>query len=80
MNDRKYELVLDQKMEWIGPTLYRIRALRDFGNVHAGDIGGYVENERNLPQDGDAWVYGDARVYGNAQVYDDAQVCGNTDA
>ena len=63
--------------------LYRIQALRDFGNVTKGDIGGYIESEKNLSQDGDAWVYGNAwvsgnaRVYGNAWVYGDARVSGN---
>ena len=66
-------------------TLYRIQALRDFGNVTKGDIGGYIESEKNLSQDGNAWVsgdarvYGDAWVYGNARVYGDARVYGNAD-
>lgn len=71
---RKYELLKREEDD-----LCRIRALRDipcFG-VRAGDIGGYVEREKNLSQDGDCWVYGDARVYGNAWVYGDAQVCGD---
>ena len=63
--------------------LYRIQALRDFGNVTKGDIGGYIESEKNLSQDGNAWVsgnacvYGDAWVYGDACVYGDAWVYGN---
>nr|DAY28131.1 MAG TPA: Putative transferase, nesg, ydcK, Structural Genomics.38A [Caudoviricetes sp.] len=65
--------------------LYRIQALRDFGNVKEGDIGGYIESEKNLSQDGNAWVsgdarvYGDACVYGNARVYGDARFYGNAD-
>ena len=89
MNGKKYELLQDQTIEWRGRTLYRICALRDFGSVHAGDVGGYIECEHNLSQGGDAWVYGNARVYGNAwvfgdawvydnaRVYDDAMVCDN---
>ena len=57
--------------------LYRIQALRDFGNVKEGDIGGYIESEKNLSQDGNAWVSGDARVYGNACVYGNAWVSGD---
>ena len=63
--------------------LYRIQALRDFGNVTKGDIGGYIESEKNLSQDGNAWVsgnacvYGDAWVSGNACVYGDAWVYGD---
>lgn len=55
-------------------TLYRIQALRDFGNVKEGDIGGYIESEKNLSQDGNAWVYGNARVYGDACVYGNADI------
>ena len=58
-------------------TLYRIQALRDFGNVTKGDIGEYIESEKNLSQDGNAWVYGNARVYGDACVSGDAWVSGN---
>ena len=57
--------------------LYRIQALRDFGNVTKGDIGGYIESEKNLSQDGNAWVSGNACVYGDAWVYGDACVYGN---
>ena len=68
-------------------TLHRIRALRDIPRlgVNAGDIGGWVEDHRNLSHDGDCWVYGEANVYsnarvsGNAEVYGEAKVCGNAD-
>ena len=60
MNGKKYELLQDQTIEWRGRTLYRVRALRDFGSVHAGDVGGYIECEHNLSQGGNAQVYGDA--------------------
>ena len=85
MNGKKYELLQDQTIEWCGRTLCRICALRDFGSVHAGDVGGYIECEHNLSQDGNAWVYDDARVCGDARVSDnalvcgDARVCGNAD-
>lgn len=52
----------------MGKTLYRIKALVQFGNVNAGDLGGWIEKEENLSQSGNAWVYGNARVYGNAEV------------
>lgn len=37
-----------------GHTLYRIRALKDFAGVRAGELGGYVEQEHNLSQYGTA--------------------------
>ena len=77
MNGKKYELLQDQTIEWCGRTLCRIRALRDFGDVHAGDVGGYIECERNLSQDDNAWVSDNARVCDNARVSDNALVCGD---
>ena len=56
-------------------TLYRIQALRDFGNVKEGDIGGYIESEKNLSQDGSAWVSGDAWVYGDADIKTTGDIC-----
>ena len=43
---KKYELT-DETMEWEGHTLHRIKALRDFNYVKAGDLGGWVESEDN---------------------------------
>lgn len=74
--NKKYELIADDTINVSGRTLYRIRALVDIGDiVKAGDTGGYIENERNLSHDGNAWVYGNAKIYENAQVYGDASVC-----
>jgi hypothetical protein len=74
--NKKYELI-DETQEWNGRILHRIRALADFGDVKAGELGGWIEKEENLSHNGDAWVYGDAQVYGNAQVCGDALVYGN---
>ena len=71
---KKYELTSETKV-FLGKTLYRIKALVQFGNVNAGDLGGWIEKEENLSQSGNAWVYGDARVSGNARVYGNAEVC-----
>ena len=65
-------------------VLHRIRALKDFGNVKKGDIGGWIEKEANLSQEGDCWIYNNAAVYdeamilGNAKVFNDAQIYGNS--
>ena len=75
---KKYELTAEFIEKW-GKKLFRIKALISFGSVEAGELGGYVEKEDNLAQDGDAWVYGDARVCGDAWVYGNAEVCGNAD-
>lgn len=55
-------------------TLFRIKAIRDFGNVHDGDIGGYVESEENLSHEGDCWIYNSACVYGDAVISGSAKV------
>lgn len=79
---KKYELT-EETFTVFGKTLYRIRAVRDFGSVKTGEFGGYIEKEENLSHFGnawiygDAWVYGDARVSGNAWIYGDARVFGN---
>ena len=73
---KKYELTSETKV-FLGKTLYRIKALVQFGNVNAGDLGGWIEKEENLSQSGNAWVSGDASVYGNAEVSGDASVSGN---
>nr|WP_243647439.1 hypothetical protein [[Ruminococcus] torques] len=57
--------------------MFRIKALIEFGNVKAGDLGGYIEKEENLSHMGDAWVSGDARISGDAQVSGDAWVFGD---
>ena len=72
----KYELT-DETIDVSGTTLHRIKALKDFGNVKKGELGGYVESEYNLSQIGNCWVYGNAWVFGNAEVYGNAKVYGN---
>ena len=75
---KKYELTAEFIEKW-GKKLFRIKALISFGSVEAGELGGYVEKEDNLAQNGNAWVYDDAEVYGNARVYGDVRVCGNAE-
>ena len=80
---KKFELTTESITNVAGKKLFRIKALIDFEDVKAGELGGYVEKEGNVSQDGNAWVsdnawvYGDARVCGNAWVYGNAWVSGN---
>ena len=73
---KKYEMTSNTK-EFIGRKLFQIRALKDFGDVKAGDLGGYIEKEENLSHNGNAWVYDNVKIYDNAKVFGDAQVHGN---
>ena len=74
---KKFELTSEFITNIFGTKLFRIKALIEFGNVKAGELGGFVEKEENLSQDGNAWVYDNARVYGDACVCGDARVYGD---
>lgn len=80
---KKYELLESDTREVCGKKLYRIRALKDFGCVKTGELGGYIEKEDNLSHlgsawiGGNAWIVGNARIKGNAVVAGDARIEGN---
>ena len=67
----KYKLRKDLKRIVNKTTLYQIQRISN------GEFGGYIQDEYNLSQKGNAWVSGDAQVYGGAWVYGDARVSGN---
>ena len=73
---KKYKLT-DETIKLNGATLYRIEALKYFGEIKKGDKGGFIESENNLAHEGDAWVSDNAHVYGNACVFNNAHVYGN---
>lgn len=66
----KYELY--RKVKINGCTLWQIKALRDFGDVKKGDLGGFIDAETSLDQYDDTWVYKNACIYGKTWF------CGNT--
>lgn len=70
----KYKILLNEKNFFGGHTLYRIVALRDFGFVEKGELGGYVESEGNLAEEGNCWVAHEAKIYGKAYVCDNAMI------
>ena len=74
---KKFELTTESITNEAGKKLFRIKALIDFGDVKAGELGGYVEKEGNVSQDDNAWVSGDAEVFGNAKVSGNALVFGD---
>lgn len=77
MRSKKYEILKDDTLELIdGSKLHRIMALKDFGYIKKGSLGGYIENEYNLSQKGKSWIFNNACVYEEARVYDNAQVFG----
>lgn len=93
IEEKKYEFISTDWVEIIDAehkkhVLHRIRAIKDFSDVHQGDYGGYIESEENLNQTDNSWVYSDAvriqnnakvwgksRVWGNAKIQNSAEVC-----
>lgn len=81
--EKKYILTDRCIINHLGIKMFQIKCTKAFGLIKEGELGGFIEKEANLSQDGDAWVsgnawvYGDARVYGNAQVSGGARVSGN---
>ena len=73
----KYEILKNDAKTIANREVVRIKALISFGNVKSGDLGGFIESEENLSQNGNAWVDANAHVYGDACVFDNARVYGN---
>ena len=67
---KKYELIPEGK-------LFRIIALKDFGFIKKGELGGLIEKESNLSQKNECWIHENASVTGNAEVSGNAQIYGN---
>ena len=72
----KYEFTGETK-NFCRTTLHQIRALKTFGDVRVGELGGWIEKENNLSQDNNCWVSGNAKVSDNAWVSGDAKVSDN---
>ena len=73
---KKYEVTNDILRDG-NRVLYRIRALKDFNDVKAGDLGGYVASVKTLSQEGDCWIYDDACACDYSYVCDNATLRGN---
>lgn len=77
--NKKYELTDNIKVV-DGHVLYQIKALKSFGDVKKGDLGGWIEDYSNLAQTDNSWDYESAKtdrswVYEGAMVYENAEVC-----
>ena len=68
LEGKKYELIPSDKKSFLGKPLFQVKALTDFSIFKQGSLGGFIEAEKNLSQQGDAWVEGNARVAGDAWV------------
>lgn len=79
--EKKY-VITNERCTWgYFTNCRRIMAIRDFGNVTTGDLGGFVYSEDNLSHDGNCWIYDDAvaanaaTVQGNASLYGKSSIC-----
>ena len=70
---KKY-ILTEYTKEYDGHTLYRIRAIKDFSGVRAGELCGYVAGEHNLSQYGNCWIRQGSMVFDFAYVGDNARV------
>lgn len=73
---RKYRLT-DEEIIVGDRKLYRIQALKSFGNVKKGQLGGYIESEKNLSHIGNSWVADRALVFENAEIKNNAIIAGD---
>lgn len=79
---KKY-ILTDISKEIDNSILYRIKAITNIFNkdgkliVAESSLGGFIESESNLSQDGISWVAREACVFNDAIVKDDALVTGN---
>ncbi|HGO5855591.1 TPA: hypothetical protein ACK3JJ_000194 [Mannheimia haemolytica] len=80
----KYRLTKNT-VEYKGKTLYQIEALRDFSfyrkddwkhSVRKGELGGWIEKEENLSQQGNCWIAENVYVFDNAKVEHNAFIKG----
>lgn len=72
---KKYEILKEDSIKVGNHTLYRIKALREFGDVAAGELGGYIESEKNLSHRGSCWIYNDSKVYEDAEISNHTTFC-----
>ncbi len=73
----KYELTNETKLLNLTMrkvVLHRIRAAKSFPDVRKSTLGGWIEKESNLSQNGNSWIADNAMVFGDAVVCDDAIV------
>ena len=76
--EKKYEITSEAHPAF--PRCHRIRALRDIPavGVKMGDLGGFVESEKNLSQCGNCWIFDSAIAMDNAWVTGNAQMHGHS--
>lgn len=77
MTKEKKYIITKETIEYEGMTLHRIKAIRDFGNIKSGDLGGFIEEENNLSHNGNCWIFDNAKVFENAEIRGNAIIADN---
>ena len=73
----KYILYRDRRSIYCNISKsYRPKAVKNFSNIHKGDIGGIMKGYYNLSQKGDCWVHNNAAIFGNARISGNAVITG----
>lgn len=74
MQMKKYEITEHYLYNYANEKIFQIKALKDFGSIKKGQLGGHIERETNLSHDGDCWVYPNASVSDTAKVMHNAKL------
>lgn len=74
-----HEVEMPKEIKEIGAGAYleiivRVKALKDFADVKAGDLGGFLAGNAELSQLGDCWIYNDAKALGGSKIEGNAQL------
>ena len=64
--EKKFELTENYVVNEFGTKLYQIKCTKTFEYAKEGEIGGFIEKEENLSQEGNAWVCGTACLKSDA--------------
>ena len=72
---KKY-ILTDNHIFDLGIKMFQIKCTKAFGSIKEGELGGFIEKEANLSQDGNAWVCNNAEVFGDADINSDDKHCG----
>lgn len=86
LDNKKYVMLANDTITVNGQKVFRIKALKDFGIVKKGELGGYIAKESNLSFNEESWawvgkeaiVMDDASVLNHVHVTDYAIVAGTT--
>lgn len=78
IENKKFQLTNNWKVSKNGRKVYQIEAIKDFGDVKAGELGGWVEHEFNLSHFGSCWINTETVIEDHSHVCGKGQVCNTT--